>query len=373
MEVDLPEAISAALPNSIARAQAMRDGGQRIVGIIGPGVPEALVLAFGAVPLPIIAGNRDTPLANAFVPGEAAQLKALAEPVLDGTLAFLDLLIVTRSHEWLYYTLKEAVRIGEGVVPPLHLHDFVPNRSEGTTRYNRRQFEQLEDALARSTGSVPDSAALQEAIGAIDRRNTCLGTLQQLRDAGKVPGSTALAIIAASKVMAPDDFIATVDPWLIASAATHPTAQPRLLLLPSEATDLLAVHRLAEAAGATVVAEDSDWGSRSAVPTFEDGGLLDALIAAAMAASNGPEVQPRSARTRWAESQIGRSDIGGVIFAMPRSDRRFGWDYPALRDRVAAAGKPALLLRDDPKTDAAAASMTLGAFVAQLSGQGKAA
>ena len=96
------------------------------------------------------------------------------------------------------------------------------------------------------------------------------------------------------------------------------------------------------------------------------GALLDDLVASAC----GSEVSPRAARLGWSEAAMARPDIDGVVFALPPGDRRFGWDYPALRDHADALGLPALVLHGDAHGDADAMSGMVAAFVATLDTKG---
>lgn len=369
---EMPGPIAAALEDPLGVARARHTVGRRIVGIIGAGVPDAMVLAAGAEPLHLAPGSGPTPHADAFVPSESPSLKRLAEPALDGSLGFLDLLVVTRSEEWLYYALKEAVRAGVGAVPPLHLHDLVPSAELQVRGYNRRQMTDLSARLARVTGTPPIGGALATARAAIDTRSALLRDLQRLREDGRIAGTTALRVIAAARVMDPASFVEAITPWLEQAACAPIRPGPRLLLLPSEATDLPAIHRAVEEVGATVIREDSDWGARAAVapPSEAD---PDQILEAEIAQICGPAVQPRSTRLGWAEAQLARNDIDGVIFAIPSADRRFGWDYPSLRDRAATLGVPALLLRDDPAQAPEAARAALADFVRNRAGKARAA
>ena len=347
-------------------ARAQRAAGRAAIGIIGAGVPEALVLAVGAAPLAIRPDDRATPHADAFVPGESARLKALAEPALDGRLAWLDLLIVTRAHEWLYYTLKEAARTGAGRVPPLHLLDFVPSTESAVRRYNLRGLERLAAVLERMTGVALTPDNLAAGLAQVERRDDRLRAIQALRDEGRVAGSAALALIAQARTLDIDPFAAEADRAIASWRKAPARSGPRLLLLPSPASDIAAIHALVEAAGATVVTEDSALGSRSARARAPEGPSIAALLDHELEGFSGPERQPRGQRTAWAERQMMRPDIDGVLFAIPADDHRFGWDYPLLRDRAAALGKARLALRGDPRESHGVARGAITDFVSGI-------
>ncbi len=344
--------------NPLADALAAKARGQRVIGIIGAGVPIDLVRSTGALPVRIVAEAIETPLADDLVSGEPEEIRAFLERGLDGSYAFLDLLIVTRQHEWLYYFLKEAVRIGAADLPPIHLHDVVFSIEPMMRAHNIDQIERLVAALARITGVDPLGATLAHAVELGNLGRAALRKIEQARLSNRLTGVDATAAIAASLRDPPEIFAAALSQWIDARPA--PSPGPRLLLLGGQPW-----HAAIEAAGATVVAEDGELGSRSAQPDIAIGGnAVSALLDATLAAAVGQDVHPREARTAWAEAAIMRDDIQGVVFGISPADRKFGWDYPALRDHAAAVGKPALLLRD-PIAEAPAIAAFVGQFASR--------
>lgn len=337
------------------------------VGIIGAGVPIEMVIAAKALPLRILPAAGPTPRADAIIGGESAEVRALYEAAIAGRLAHLRLLVVTRQYEWLYYFLKEAVRRGDGDVPPLHIHDLIASTQPSTRRYNRQRLDRLAAALTRATGNPIDDGDL---FAAIDLANTCRAGfrhLQAARDAGRASGTAAVRAVIRSATEPPQAFADSIGSRIAALPA--PPAGPRLLMLGSIPADT-GLHAAIEASGVTIVAEDSEWGSRSAVPDIAPtGDPLETLLDATLAAASGPDVTPRSARLGWGEQAIARRDIDAIIFAMPRSDHRFGWDYPTLRDCAAAYGKPALVLRDETLLAPEAITNAVSHFKATLDHQ----
>lgn len=351
----------------VSAIDAARARGQMVVGIAGAGVPVELVLACGAAPVRLVAGPVDpTPNADALIgAGESAAMRALFERMLDGRWSTVDLLVVTRQYEWLYYYLKEAVRSGAAALPPLHLHDFVFSAEPALRDYNRQRLVRLAQTLERRTGVTIDADTLRHATVTANRRRTVLRDIQQRRNDGTLSGTDAVRLIAGSHLLPVDRFVSD-------AAATMPAPPPgsaRLLLLASQIEEDGALHRAIEAAGVIVVAEDSEWGARSAQPDLVLGDdPYDAMLDDLLAGASGPDVSPRAARLGWAEAALHRDDIAGVIFAIPPQDTKFGWDYPSLRDHAAAIGLPAMLIRDDPRADPAAITVAVADFAATLAG-----
>jgi hypothetical protein len=183
------------------------EGAQRVrpaspvVGVIGWGVPTELVEAYGATLLRVHPErDRPTARADALVGArEAAETRALLEPVLDGSLRDCALLVVTRAHEWVYYFLKEAVRTGAATdLPPLHLHDFVASSEPALRPYNAQQVARLEAAVARALGVSESAADWDTAFADGNARRAVMRRLAELRAAGAVAGGAAVRVAAAA-------------------------------------------------------------------------------------------------------------------------------------------------------------------------------
>ena len=75
---------------------------------------------------------------------------------------------------------------------------------------------------------------------------------------------------------------------------------------------------------------------------------------------------PVDALRRWTERML--DDVDAVVVSLPPDDAVFGWDYPALRDRLAARGVPHACLHGDPyETPTTADHAALDAMVSAAS------
>lgn len=352
------------------------DGARRsdraVVGVIGWGVPGELVEAFGATMVRVHPRiGQPTPHADALVgTGEAPETRALLEPVLDGSLSHCRMIVVTRAYEWLYYFLKEAVRTGASAqqpIPHLHLHDLVASSEASLQTYNSQQFARLVEALERQCGTDRGALSWESAIEAGNARRAALRKIATMRRAGELAGTVAVRLAAAAATQEAHAFakeFESFEPDRPAPGAA------RLLLLSGDDDHDGKVHEAIEAAGAVVVAEDGEWGIRTAREDIAGGdGPLEALMAETLDSATGPWVSPRERRTGWALGALERGDLDGVVFAVPASDSRFGWDYPLLRDRAAGLGLPQLLLQVDAREDPAAATAAVAAFLSGIDGE----
>jgi hypothetical protein len=340
-----------------------------VVAVIGWGVPGELVESHGATVLRVLPEHgRPTPLADTLVgSGEAHEIRSLLEPALEGSFRDCALLVVTRSHEWVYYFLKEAARTGageSGPFPPLHLHDFIASSNASLSAYNAEQVVRLQKALRRVLGD-PSQAVFDEAITASNARRDVMRRLADLRRAGRVSGVDAVRFAAAAATQSARAFVAGWSQWQLERSA--PEGRARLLLLSGDDDSDGKVHQAIEAAGAIIVAEDGEWGIRTATPDLEiTAEPLDALVDAMLDGATGPSVSPRELRLGWALEAMERDDIDAVVFAIPPSDSRYGWDYPVLRDRATSLGLPQYLLSIDARVQSSAATEAIAAFLSTL-------
>src|SRR4051794_530341 len=130
-------------------ARAAHAKGVGVVGLVGATVPAELVLALGRFPVLITPDmGAPTPTADIYIePVVSPETRALFEAALAGAFKFLDLLVLSRTDDKLYYYLKEMVRLGRApAAPPLHMFDLMPSRREAVRQYNRDNLDELIDA-----------------------------------------------------------------------------------------------------------------------------------------------------------------------------------------------------------------------------------
>jgi len=358
----------------LAAKQAHSDG-QRIVGLTGPTAPVELVLAAGLFPVRISPSTREvTELADRYMDAVISpDTKSLFESAMNGDFEFLQLLVLTRSEDKLYYYLKEMLRLGKGAkFPPLHMLDLMGSRREAVRSYNLQNLDWLLDSLQRASGHEITDSAIHSAIEQTNRCRALQRQLLALRWSRQLPGSDALIAIGAGFYMHPQSYADALQSYLADLAATRAPASsgPRVLVLTSEPLTHLTLHRRIEAAGAVVIAEDDEWGARApgSDPPLA-GSARESLFQKYWLDVAHPGVYPPQARESWLSAQLGAADLQGVIFYVPPSDRQFGWDYPRLAAQVKAAGKQSVLLRQDAKHDDSIDAL-ISKFVAQLSGAG---
>lgn len=356
------------------RLDAARDAkaqGRPVVGYVGNTVPVEAVLAAGGLPVriaPVDAGDGDLAFADAHVESFSdMDVRRIFAMFCAGELDMLDLLVIPRSsesHHKLYLALREAVRTGVTTQGPrLWLHDILHTQRESSRRYGLARTRELLAVLGEIGGRLPDEAALRAAIARTNRLRRSLQALQQRRREGAISGWEAQIATGAPRFMALHAAQAELDDWLREAAQT-PGAGPRLLVkgCPLDHAEL---HRLVDAAGACVVAEDDEWGARAAAPLIATD--IDPLTA--IFEHHWRDVPcPRThtdAQRAWFTQALDAARIDGVLFYLPPPDDLQGWDWPAQRAQVEAAGLPWLLIREDARL-ASSLPAQLAQFVSSL-------
>jgi benzoyl-CoA reductase/2-hydroxyglutaryl-CoA dehydratase subunit BcrC/BadD/HgdB len=176
--------------------------------------------------------------------------------------------------------------------------------------------------------------------------------LLECRWRAELTGLDAMQALGAGYFMAPDAYTETLAAYL---AQLQPNAElaarPRLLVLPSEPLSHLHLHKVLEAAGGLVVAEDDWWGSRApGADVSTTGSAVEGILAKYWMDTPTANVYPADAREQWFMEHVARDDVDGVVFYLPPSDHQLGWDYPRLEAHLDSTGKPSLLVRHDAAT-----------------------
>lgn len=374
-------ALAQRFPDPASWAHPQRPIDAATVVCVGTNIPVELIRSRGL--RPVFLGGAilaRTPRADEYLEGQyGAELRSVLEQLLDGAADGAALVVLDRRFRDLFYYLKEMVRLGQCPnLPPLHMFDLILSRSFDQTDFNTEQFRLLDTVLARVAGDLP-RVAVDDVIREDNAWRAEVRTFLQFRRNGGIDGVDAFRVLGAARVLPRSDHrrqLAALNVDL--AAATKGDAvgghRPRVVLLPGESLFHDRLHQAVEAAGALVVAEDSEWGSRVAgrdVP--EDGGTAG-LLGTYWGDATGPELRPFEARVGWLLATLAeyRPDI--VVIWLPPTDVRFGWDYPRLVEHVRGAGAQPVLLRSDvlseAGTDSAVAEFRAAAAGSALSPEG---
>lgn len=361
-------------PQRFAVAMAAKRAGQLVVGLVGVAVPVELVLATGCFALTLTARAGDWGISAApMEDGHEPEVRSLFLQAVAGEFAVCDLIVIPSTSDalrFLFQYMKEMLRQGLAEhIPPIVHYDLLLGRAPSVRRHSVRMFEKLAQRLEILSGRRIDDAALRAAAVLTNGVRGQWRRLDAMRRAGRLSGSAAHAAIRAAAFMPPQAYAEKLAAWLDAvPAAAFFEHAPRLLLVPAVPLYHDRLHALVEQAGATVDAEDDEWGARSAGADIEaDAGPRNAVFNHYFDNACCPRM-PQAQREAWLEAQMASGHFDGVIFYVPPSDQFFGWRYPDLNTRAGNCGLPTLLIRDEMLDTAAvpAIAAQIAAFVAIL-------
>jgi len=341
-----------------AEALARHKAGVPVVGYTSNTVTWELIRAAGC--FPVLIGPdletlaRPTPHADRLVePVFDPRFRGIFEEILSGAWSFLDLLIIPRTSEpeyKLYLYLREVERQKlSAAIPPLHLYDLLHTQNPVSRRYG---LERTKDLLVRLERIGPvSSKSLAVSVAESNRARAALRKLQHQRTgrAPRLSGTNAMVISGASYFMDRAAFAKATESACRQLRSAKPLRRPRLLI---KGTPLhhSKLHEALEARGAVVVAEDDWWASRAANGKIsaarKASTTLRAIFSDYYRNAPSPRVSPAAHADRWFRKTV-RQGIDGVVFYLPPDDDIYGWDYPRLRDFVAARKIPSLLIRED--------------------------
>ena len=342
--------LTAAFNDAFARLGESPAQDAHVVVASWPSVPVELVRAC-RLRLVVARGSAvatpaaDTHLEPGLFPG---RLRQLVEAALSGRLAHVARVVIPRTSDpdykcFLY--LREFVRVGRaGAMAPTELFDLLSSGDAHVRRYTIGRMRALLDTLTdASEHRVSDDEILEEIAATNIARGAARRLVALRRGTPRVAGTEIFPVLGAFWHMPPREYA-----WLANQAADDLAAAPPLrgprMLLAGAPVDGTGLHAAIESRGAVVVEELSPWSSAGAGDDVRCDDDPIAALADVYRTSIGPRLPAVTLRDR-----AGRAldHIDAVVVSLPDDDATFGWDYPALRDRLAARGLPHVVLRAD--------------------------
>ena len=316
-----------------------------------PSVPVEIVRAAGFRAVIARGASSPTPTADQHLEPRLfpRRLRHLVENALTGRLSQASRIVIPRTSDadykcFLY--LREFVRRGvTPTLPPVILFDLLQSRGTEVRAYDASRARALLDELAAVSGRRPSADDLH---GEIARANEARAAARKLtafrRIVPQVSGTEIFPLCAAFWELDPERYVAAVNGAASAFAKRSALSGPRVLLV-GVPVDGPEMHQAIESHGAIVVAEVGPWGSGAPgddVRVDEDPfvALADKYRADAIGART-----PADSLRRQIEHLL--DDVDAVVVSLPPDDAVFGWDYPALRDRLQARGVLHVCLRGD--------------------------
>ncbi len=334
------------LAESAAAAAAWRDRtGGRIIGYMGTDVPVEIIDAAGLYPVRIgIGAPAVSAAARYFERGDSDVVAQLVEPLLDGSLSFLDHLVIGNTPVFnlaVFHFLREARRRDPALpAPPISLHEFHHGGDAAAAAYNLDACVRLGGAM-EALGSRITDQSIGDAIARANGRRAGAARLAARRrsEPAAISGTAALRSLVRAQLL-PDEAL-VIPPGVAPSG-------PRVLFSGSD-IDHLDHYPLIEEAGCVIAADDHDWGEQVFdVPVDPEG---DVFAAIARRYANRP---PRAARWPMQEridavvDRAVQANVQGAIFWISDEDHASNWDLPRLIAALHTRGIATLNLGPQP-------------------------
>jgi benzoyl-CoA reductase/2-hydroxyglutaryl-CoA dehydratase subunit BcrC/BadD/HgdB len=325
-----------------------------------PSVPAEIVRAAGLNPFVVRGGappTGATPAADAHLePGIfPSRIRRLVDAALTGGLSGAACIVIPRTSDpdykcFLY--LREFARLGIArALPPVLLYDLLQSPGPDVPAYNAARTRVLLEKLASITGRQPSLDDVRHEIARTNKARAAARRLLALRGGEpRVTGAEVFPLLGAFWNLPPEEYAALAGEAADDIARRAPLAGPRVLLAGAP-VDSAALHAAIEARGAIVTAEAGPWGSAMDADNLDGLDSLDSnsdpVAALAERYSNHTSGARTPVDTPRATDVV---DVGvdAVVVSLPPDDAVFGWDYPALRDLLAAKRIPHICLHGDP-------------------------
>jgi len=241
--------------------------GRPVVGFFCAHAPEELLWAAGILPVRLRGtGSQDTSYGDQYLGSfNCSFVRHTLSRVMKGELSFLDGLLVTNSCDHIRRLFD--VFAAKKVVPFNHYLDVPHLSSEESFARLTAELRRLKAKLESFFGVVISRQALSDAIDLYNRTRVLLGRASALRgeDPPRASGSEVLALSIASASMPKDRFNQLAEQGLAELERRDPasrSAGPRLLVI-GGTLDQPGYLELIESMGASVVADQLCWGSKS--------------------------------------------------------------------------------------------------------------
>lgn len=359
MSLLAPFDAACAAPDAAVRASALP-----AVGYLANTVPVEMIRAAGCFAQQVTGSPADdTPDALRHMePFFSGAVLSIFQRYLDGRLSHLSALLIPRScEEFLQLYYHAIARRGPDRPEPI-LFDILHTPYDTTRRYNAGRLLRLRDRLAEIGGGCFTDCALSEAVAEADGTRDLLAQLNHLRIGAKarLTGAEMLRITRASTLMAPTDFSAAAQ-GLLDQADALAVRDGLRVLLTGSGHDTDGFHRLTEAPGATVVADDHASGDWWHLDPVGDGDPMDAMLTKYHLNAPSPRTFPRARHDMRLLAAAERSRAQAAIFFTWEWDDTLGFDIPTQRALLAERGIPSVFLKEQsyrhPDRDAQASAV----------------
>lgn len=343
------ERIDFAYANPEASARAFKDAGGKVIAFLGATVPVEIIAAGGAYPLRLKGMSEETSLADELMePVRELYLRRIFNRLLDGSLDWLDLIVVPRSSEGLlqfYYLIDYARNFrGHTHMPKVVLLDLLQTPFDYTIAYNKARLGELRQEVEAVTGQTISDEAVADQIKLY---NSVRGRFRSVVEHHGPSGSVRLKLASFGQTQPLAEFDSILAGLSLENSSVSHGAR---IALSGSSQETLDLYDTFASNGIDVVAEDHDWGAGIYAHDVAEGG--DPIVALEERYRVHGISMRQSIRAK-PEYDVSGKNVrpDAVAFYFEENDDTLGWEYPDERKRLSDAGIPTALLRGPVNSD----------------------
>jgi benzoyl-CoA reductase/2-hydroxyglutaryl-CoA dehydratase subunit BcrC/BadD/HgdB len=327
--------------------------GKRVIGYVGPGVPEEMIHAAKMLPLRVSCDNEPVPPGTVdayLMPGVSTFARSVFQTVLDGKWDFLDGAVTSVTNEgsrrmhdnWLAYKPRPYM---DAIYLPL-------KRTEHAVDMYLADLEDWRNRISEFRGARIVDRDLRRSIEVYNRGRELMQQLYELRKGERPPvtGAEALDVVKAATRLPREQFNELLDQLLdeIKRTGREIKKRKRLMIVGSQLENSTWIEAI-EKLDAVVVTDELEAGTRYFWGTVDT--KLPPMEALARyyisGRPPGARIWPAGKRFEHIFTMAGQYKVDGVISEILRYDGEYGHDKLFLDKEMKARGIPILELDVD--------------------------
>jgi benzoyl-CoA reductase subunit C len=324
--------------------------GKRVIGYVGPGVPEEMIHAAKMLPLRVSGDNEPVPADTVdgyLLPGVSTFARSVFQTVLDGKWYFLDGVVTAVTNEgsrrlydnWLAYKPRPYM---DTLYLPL-------KQTEHAVEMYLADLEDWRNRISEFRGARIAERDLRRSIEVYNRGRELMQQLYELkkRERPPVTGAETLEVIKAATRLPREQFNQLLEQLLdeITRAGREIKKAKRLMVIGSQLENSTWIESI-EALDAVVVTDELEVGTRyfwgnvdTKLPPME--ALARYYISGR---PPGARIWPAGKRFEHIFNMVEQYKVDGVISEILRNDAEYGHDKLFLDKEMGQRGIPILEL-----------------------------
>jgi benzoyl-CoA reductase subunit C len=357
-------------------AKGWKEGGKRVFGYIYSAAPEELIYAAGILPVQLIASEDQ----KTVITGETILPEFLCDysqsclgQFLEGTYDYLDGLVIPDACA----TVRTLWRAWEVHIKIPYRYFFNPpfESSDESRIYYTQEMTRFKKSLEDFCGKKISKDDLRSAIEVYNKNRSLMQELYRLRSEGEIliSANQVLEVVRAGLIMPKDEHNKMLQKALEALPRERQEPEGKIPLFLSMVTfehcmtDDLNIPELIEQVGGRVVSDDLWMGPRYfSEPVKLNSELIEALVDRYLGKIPAGFRYPLELRLDWLSVQIGKHNIKGGIFVIPKYCHPYLFEYPYIERKLQEKGIPTLFLESEAGMPGEPLRVRLQAFMEML-------